>query len=226
MRTLVVIQLGLICILPSGAATAEQGTRCDDFDIRVIAPDTELEDQICAAVLRGKSLLESCHLVQIHPLVIRVRREGAQSGLLAHFNPQKDQIVLPPPRALAENLAKESAYRVIPTDHLYDSFVVHELAHAFFAKTKCGLETCRAGHEYIAYAMQLDSLPEKSRALFLAEVPSQGNVDFDKFSDFYHDLMPESFAVDAWRHFSEPGHGCEFIGDILSGEVSFSSDYE
>ena len=129
-------------------------------------------------------------------------------------------------RSHCQDRWSDSAYRAIPTDHLFDSLIVHEMAHAFFGNTKCGLETCRAGHEYIAYAMQLSSLPERSRALFLAEFPSRGNVDLNKLSDFYLDLMPESFAADAWRHFSEAAHGCSFIGDVVSGQVTFSSEFE
>ena len=226
MRALNVIQLSLICTLGCNAATAEQSIECDDVNIRVVAPEAETADQICDLAIWTKSMLEGCHLVQNQPLEILVQQTGLIPGLLAHYSPQNDQIVLPPPQVLFEGLAKDSAYRALPQGHLFNSFVVHEMAHAFFAKTRCGLDTCRAGHEYIAYAMQFYSLEEGSRALFLANFPSQDRIHFGKFSDFYHDLMPESFAADAWRHFSEPGNGCDFIGKVVSGDVIFSTEFE
>ena len=226
MRSLTFIQISLFIVLCCGFATAEQTQQCSEFDIQVIAPDAELVDRTCAAALRAKSFLQGCHLVQSRPLVIRVRRDGPHSGLLAHFSLRNDEIVLPTPRFLVDILAKDSGYRAIPSEHLFNSFVVHEMAHAFFGRTRCGLETCRAGHEYIAYALQLESLPEEQRTLFLAEFPSRGNVEIGIFNDFYHDLMPERFAVDAWRHFSQPGFGCSFINDILLGQVTFPSEAE
>lgn len=199
---------------------------CDAVDIRVIAPNTDLANQVCAVAVRAKSLLADCHLVQKQSLEILVQHDRGIPGLLAHYSPLNDQIVLPTPQSLIEVLAKDSAYRALPKDHLFDSFVVHEISHAFFAKTRCGLDTCRVGHEYIAYAMQMASMQESSRVLFLANFQSQDGIDFGELSNVYHDLMPESFAVDVWRHFSAPGNGCDFIGKIVSGEVTFSSEFE
>lgn len=226
MPTYGILQFSLICSLKIGAATAGQGTICDDFDIRVTAAESEIADQICDVVKRAKSLLDQCHLVQNQPLEILVQHKAVVPGLLAHFSPQKDQIVVPPPKTLFENLAENSVFRALPTEQLFDSIVVHELTHAFFVETECGLQTCRAGHEFIAYAMQLDYLPEKSRALLLAAFPSRESVNLSMFSDFYLDILPERFAVDAWRHFAAPGNGCDLIGDIVSGKVTFPSEFE
>lgn len=226
MRMYSTLQFGLIIGLEFGAATAGQGKSCDGSDIRVIAPTAEIETQVCNVVARAIPRLERCHLVQNQPLTIRVQHEAVLRGFLAHYSLQKKEILLPAPDLLTEHLSPDSAYRVLPTDQLFASFIVHEITHAFFVETECGLETCRAGHEYIAYAMQLDFMPDDSRALLLAQFPTQDIVDFGKFSDFYHDLMPEEFGVDAWRHFAASGNGCDLIGEIMSGTVVFSPEYE
>lgn len=74
--------------------------------------------------------------------------------------------------------------------------------------------------------MQLNYLPERSRALLLAAFPSQYSVDLGKFSDFYLDIKPARFAVDAWRHFSAAGNGCDLVGEIVSNEVTFPAELE
>ena len=205
---------------------AEHRMACSSPDVIAVTQSREFAEMICVAVSRAKPILARCHLTQTHRLEILEQEAAELGGFMAHYSPRQDKISVVLPKSLHLTLADDSAYRAIPSDQLFESIVFHELAHAFFAKTECGLQTCRAGHEYIAFAMQLASLPSESRSGFLDVYPSESDVELADFSERNLDLAPERFAADAWRHFSSPDVGCEFIKTILSGEVTFPSENE
>lgn len=208
------------------SVSAERHTECVDSGIRVVASDAALADRICKTVSREKPKLESCHLSPGQPLEILVRDGSAVSGYLAHFNPKKGQILVLAPEQLTEHLAGDSPFRAIPLTHLFESIIAHELTHAFFAMSICGQETCLAGHEYLAFAMQIESLPTRSRELLLETHPATGPIELSWFNDTRLRETPDVFALNAWRHFSQVGNGCNFVEGLVLGEIVFPSEFE
>lgn len=200
--------------------------QCDDPLVEIIASEELLAGRLCAVVERTKLQLERCHLAQVTPVVIRVTNDPHPTGLMGHFSMMGNRIELLPPGGIDKVLDAQSAYRKIPAEEFFDSIIVHELTHALFLETNCGLETCLAGHEYIAYAMQLDALSSESRKAFLEALPAEVPVDLAWFSSDRLHETPEVFAAGAWRHFAQPDKGCAFVGALLSGESTFPSVFE
>ena len=145
---------------------------------------------------------------------------------MGDFGRKKNEIGLLPPSDLVTVLNSESAYREIEADRLFDSIVVHELAHAFFSNTPCGLETCLAGHEYISFALQFWSLEAHDRYAIIEALPSSSLVGLEWFTNERLMEAPEVFAANAWLHFSQPGFGCTFVSKIVAGDAVFPSEHE
>uniref|UniRef100_UPI00356952F4 DUF6639 family protein n=1 Tax=Marinobacter sp. TaxID=50741 RepID=UPI00356952F4 len=87
-------------------------------------------------------------------------------------------------------------------EEMWQSFVVHEVAHAVaqanFKVRKPSLEA----HEYIAYVVQIATLPEPLRTRLLAKFDNLAFQHERQISRTFLQLEPEVFAVKAYRHFS------------------------
>ncbi len=218
--------LSIASILTLAWSMPGVAAQCDNEIVRVFAPTSELVSRVCTVVERAETRLESCALRQSRALVIRVSDSPNQFELMGHFGTKNNEIGLLSPNDLAAVLSSNSAYREIDMEQLFDSIVVHELAHAFFANTPCGIETCLAGHEYISFALQFWSLEEQSREAIISALPTSSVVGIEWFTDERLTESPEVFAANAWLHFSQPGFGCGFIKAIVAGDAVFPSEDE
>ena len=219
----------LIVAYVVGASASSASTPiCSDPMIVIEAPnEDDLANRICHVAVAAKARLEACHLFQSRPVtlvVLEVLKSSNQRGYLAFYRLVKDRIELTHPGDLRNSVDEDNAYRLLPRDQLFESLIVHEMTHAFFAKTDCGQHTCAAGHEYIAYALQLESMSASARQILLDAYPLHGELAFEAFNDTYLAIAPVRFATNAWRHFSTPGNGCDFIRKIIDGEVEFITD--
>lgn len=218
----------IACGLSAPVVSAEKLT-CSVVAILASAPTQVERIQLCQIAARAKSYLERCNIVQPVPVEIAIVEnadDAKMTGYLGHYSPQEEKILLLPADDMKAAMADDNAFRMLPDDHLFASIVVHEMAHAFIVPTECGMRICRPAHEYISYAMQIDSLPEDSRDSLLSAFPATPDRDLSYFSMFLLEIAPERFAVEAWRHFSQPGNGCEFIESILTEDTQFPSEYE
>jgi hypothetical protein len=146
-----------------------------------------------------------------------------ESDCIGRYDCTTDEIRLLHPEVLRLPLSGETALARIPPDELFDSLVMHEIAHAFFAQTAVeGAAVPIANQEYVASAMQMASLTESSRDAFLAAHPGPSTVRQAELNTLIAVAAPTLFAAKAWRHFAEDGHGCAFVGRLIRGEVSFA----
>lgn len=87
---------------------------------------------------------------------------------------------------------------------LYRSIIVHEVAH-LVARFN-GEDALRdvAGQEYIAFTVQLGTLPEPLLERVLSRYDQPAFARETEITALLHALSPEVFAVKAWRHFRQP----------------------
>ena len=194
--------------------------------VQVAASDTALAKQVCAVVERTLPALDECGLRQSRPLVIRIEDDPSDQKFLGHYGIRSGEIRILAPDQFAEVLDADSAYLKIAPEHLLDSVVVHELTHALFMNTLCGSETCLAGHEYVAYAMQIELLSTQDRQTLIGALPKPSPLELTWFTDERSIETPEQFAANAWRHFSQPGFGCAFVRAVVAGDSVFPSELE
>lgn len=105
---------------------------------------------------------------------------------------------------------------------MWQSFVAHEVAHAVaeanFRVPKPTLEA----HEYIAYVVQLATLPKTLRHQLLAEFDNRAFQHERQISRTFLELAPEVFAVKAYRHYVAQPDPQAFFQRLLSKRLRSS----
>jgi len=226
MRIRSLFVVAFISALTGYSSAAQTASSCDTPLVRIMAPSAALEERVCRVIQRAQPLLANCGLTVNDPLEVQIMDDPKPSGLMGYYSMSHGRIMVQSPRNLSEMLPPDSAYQYVPNIEYFDSIVVHELAHALFLSTPCGQETCLAGHEYLAYALQLQSMSSVARNSILNALPAEEPIDLTWFTDSRLRETPEVFAANAWRHFSQDGYGCNFISRIVSGEAVFPSEFE
>ncbi|AKI02612.1 hypothetical protein IMCC20628_03930 [Hoeflea sp. IMCC20628] len=118
--------------------------------------------------------------------------------------------------ASVESLRRDdSAFSSIPTETFFDSIVAHELAHAAYDAVPCPYSDCLVTSEYVAYAMQVYSLPPPDQKAFAENFALEDRVSRYKISAISLMMAPDQFARNVWAHFSQREDGCAYVADMM-----------
>lgn len=109
----------------------------------------------------------------------------------------------------------------VPVADLYSSVVAHEIAHAIFHDATEHLDLPRTAHEYVAYAVQVSTLPESVRSAAERSESKAAGSNLFAFSHFLLMADPERFGLIAWEHFNRPENGCAFLRNVVERKVHF-----
>lgn len=212
--------------LMSAAVTAAPVVCPEDARIRVDAGPEIPAEAVYGIVSRAREHLGACHLVQSRPLTIRVVAYLSHpfAACMAIYDCRDDAISVTAPARLAAKLPDDSIWRRIRMEALFESLIVHELAHAFLDQTECKRIPCYADHEYIAYAMQIDALAPADREAVLEGHRVRLPVDPAALNEFTAQAAPGHFAQSVWLHFNTEGNGCAFVGKLVRGETTLWQD--
>lgn len=196
---------------------------CPGYHAVVSGADSDVADRTCQVAETALAQLRACSMVQTDPILIVIVETlaGADPACVGRFLCHEGRIELLSPATLADALSPDSAYATLPTGAVFDGFLVHELTHALIYQTLGGTAGSVAQNEYIAYALQLESMPESVRETLVAPYRTDRDVTLDEFNDLMLGFAPDRYAARAWLHFSRPENGCAFIGRILDGKLSF-----
>lgn len=208
-------------LILASAAYAEP-LPCDNPLILVDSEYPVLHKRVCAAVSVALPKLEACYLKQNRPIEFGFGDEISQAGIscLGLYHRGEDRIDLLTPEGFGQAHLQSEFCDSMTMDEHYDSIVVHELTHALLDQSPWQSVARRVDHEYIAYAMQIENMIEPSRGLFIANIGLNGPIEVGYLNEFTLDISPSMFAATAWLHFSSPGNGCEFVGQIVRGEYT------
>lgn len=208
---------------PVGATSAEP-VLCPSIDISVQGADEALTDQICGGAERALTALDSCHLTQAQPISISVLPEvihpttGMHCLALANCIDQSIQVTHPD--FIAAAVTANPVYSQIPTEDLFISLIAHELTHLLISQTTAA-NLNPTDHEYMAYAMQISSLPAASRQVLLDQVRDPTAVNPGWINDFILNFKPTLFAAYVWLNFSRSENGCAQFQRLMDREITF-----
>lgn len=183
--------------------------------------ETEL---ICRGVSAAATVLARCGLTAVPRVTVETASTLIDPDGFARrgeFVPSAARIRLQPfATFIASNPASLAG---VPVSHasLYAGIAAHEMAHAIFAAASAPLELVPTAHEYVAYAVEMATLPAAVREAVATSDPSHSRSDLLVFSPFLLYADPDRFALAAWRHFNAPGKGCSVIRSVLDGAIHF-----
>lgn len=193
---------------------------CKGKDIIVIAEGEADCEAVCDAVEIGGPFLESLDLPIPGGITIKLFKalpENAQHNSIGCYDRRSKEIsVLNYEAALNASRQLPSAFRVLMNRAIWQSFVIHELAHASSQnKFAQGLSICTAT-EYIACVVQLATLPNKDRENILSNYIYLSGFDYPaQITITFYALDPGAFSVNAYLHYSKPENGPRFIKKLL-----------
>ena len=189
----------------------------------VSGADAALAAEICATTTDLRAALAACGLAQDRPLTIALVAQvlhpvgACYAAYDCHFEAIK---VLDPALYLAA-IPPEEPYARLPAPVVLRALLAHEMAHALATQT-APRALAPVDQEYIAAAMELETMDPRWRRVYLDAVGPQVPPSAELVDIWIYALAPRAFAANAWRHFGEPGNGCDLIGRIVAGEASFA----
>lgn len=108
---------------------------------------------------------------------------------------------------------------------LYRSFVVHEVAHIIVAANHSAEIASTVAHEYVAYVVQLSTMPPSLRERIVANAGLEPYKSFGEMSELYYALNPEAFAIKVYGHFRNSVDRAGVLKAALSGQLGIPDEF-
>lgn len=180
------------------------------------------ERQLLRAGVASALAFFRAHGVELKQTIHLTKRDADHGDTPPHIGayslPRKQIRLL----GLAQSLNRIRDYRLfgLPIDEaLYQTVVVHEIAHAIADQNFAIPNPSLVAQEYLAYVAQLSTMPLPLRAKILSRFDQVPYQAVDEMSPVYYAMAPSCFGVKAYRHFiglPDPG---AFIQGLLSGAI-------
>ncbi|WP_444967485.1 DUF6639 family protein [Roseovarius pacificus] len=210
-----------LCIPPGNAEVLS----CEGTRVTVRASNFALAEQTCRAAIRTLPLLAECGVVLSQPQNIEIIEAMQGSpGCMGIYHCGENSIEVLSPRAMKSLRRDESAFSSIPTPIYFESVLAHELAHAAYDAVPCPFTNCLVTSEYVAYAMQVYSLPLPEQRLFEADVAMENMVSRYEISSIGLFMAPDKFARNVWAHFSQREDGCTYVSDMMAANFYLDTE--
>ena len=201
---------------------------CEGANVSVTAPTLPLAHSVCDSVEETLSLLGQCDLALSDRVKITILDDlpNVSHACFGFYECDSNRILIRSPESIARVSGQSALYVGLDANTVFDSIVSHEVSHAAFAQSACRDAECLANHEYVAYVMQMWSLPPAIRGEIVERFGQVEPVDPMRINELIAVMAPAKFAALAWQHFNEDGNGCDFIQDLATGRVSLEIVWE
>jgi hypothetical protein len=199
--------------------------QCEGVPVNVHAALPPEGSSICRSAAHIVRRLQRCGIEATSPLKIEVVQElNANEGrALGCFDRSSGTIRLLSQDRCAERLRTDDVRRDLDAADYFQSVVVHEVAHAILMQHAGATSLRRIAHEYLAYALQIDSLAQNTRETFLKRLRERGALRIALPNEILLMMDPSIFAAMAYLHFKSSQDQCATIWSVLRGDVIFPS---
>lgn len=197
--------------------------RCPAAPVDVTAATADERRLACAAASHAIQLLGRCAISLQRPLRVHIVSEVRHplgGAIFGRFDAKQERVLVTQEVNIA-SLARDTPYERLPQREFYKSLIVHEVIHGLMHQNLKRPATTHAAHEYPAYALQIESLPESVRDTFLRTFDHLATNSASLFSDSVLFFDPFFFAARAYQHFKASADGCAHLAALLQGEVAF-----
>jgi hypothetical protein len=211
--------LGLAAFFAGGAGAEPYS--CDHLPIEVLPGNSELAPRVCDVAAETEAVFAGLGLTLSEPVevVLTDRISNAPDSCVALYDSETRRLEILTIECLSDGHGGLGSFHDLSPEVFFDSLIVHELTHAYLHQT--GADLGRSAHEYLAYALQLDSLPPESRSMILDRTTLRSTIDIDDFDELLLAFHPLRYAAMAWRHFNAQSDRAAVVAAIVSGETQF-----
>ena len=207
------------------AATFTAAQRCADVPVVVTAASPDDGDLVCSAAQQALQLLGRCGISLRRPLPVNILsdlRHPFDRPVLGFFDIALEMVLIRPRKVIVA-LVKDTPFGELPLRELYASIVVHEIIHGALHQNSVRHVMSYTAGEYLAYALQIESLAPGVRDQFLQSVAKRLTMKNFVFSDVLLSLDPFLFAAHAYEHLKASQNPCSYLTALMEGEVAFIS---
>lgn len=231
LRTVLIASVTALCAVAAGVPAQGTGSsatnghwRCANGLISVDAPSRSSAGMVCQQAERARAFLAACGIDGRPPLTVKVMNDfEASSGLkkAGDYDPTSARVRLLAFASYARMAKPRLGTTPVLARVLHASVAAHEIAHGIFHDHVKDLDLPETAHEYVAYVVQLGTLPRDVQERLLAQSDVLPVNNLFIFSFFLLRADPERFAFNAWRHFNQPENGCAFLQKVIASKVHF-----
>ncbi len=224
---MVVLFLGLL-LFGGCAAWAGQGVSpCDGQPVEVEG-DGRQAQAVCAAGVTALARLAELGLEPRQTIrVVLVDAGIVYNGHLAYgqYDGPHDRLELMSPEAIARQQPPPTLFDQPIDAVMYAGLVAHEIAHAVAQQHMRADKIGSPAQEYLAYSVQLASLPEARRSAIIDAAGVRGWESGDTVSNIYLGLNVHRFAVKSYLHLYTHPDRAQVIETVLGsrGNVTFTA---
>jgi hypothetical protein len=197
--------------------------RCAEVPVDVAAATDDERRLACSAALAALERFGRCGIALQRPLRIRIGPEIPHAPgreAIGLFDAVNQTLYMREIESTA-SLIGGTPFGEIPRREFFKSAIVHEIVHAVVHQNTGSREVSAPVHEYLAYALQIESLASGARAQFLQAVGERQGAKEQVFSEVFLGMNPFLFAAYAFEHFEAATDRCARLVALLEGEPDF-----
>jgi len=182
---------------------------CTSNGILIEGSSQEIISEACDAVKSSAHFFQTAGLSMPSNILIRIEHETSSKNLdgheIGHYDALLHTIVMNDFRTTTSQ-SKQPPPELWAVDSLpyWQSYIVHELAHAAI-HADCG-QKCpsRAIDEYIAAVAQISVLPEEYRSRLVDSYPDlKAWESKNDITEIYYALDPHKFAIKSYKYYQQ-----------------------
>ena len=217
--------LALMLIVATPVQADRKTVSCSGVRITSEADSAQDWKAICPALAHGKEILTAMGLKLLATLQISFQRKPhtddiCQAKCVGYYDGSINKLYLPGYKT-AWHLQQDSGlFSGEITAGIWESYLIHELAHAAAKQNAtAGIQLCVAS-EYIAAVAQILALPEVDRHAVLKRYNLGGFSGDRDITLTYYLIDPGKFAVNSYLHYRKLEDGPAYIRNILHNGLS------
>lgn len=179
---------------------------CGGGGVTVIAESSYDRDAACTGAGRAIAVLGGLGLTVLGPIVVQVVDEiTIMHGVpaLGLYDPRTHLVKVLARSAFSPGTAAEAVLGLPFDEDLHASVFAHEVTHAVLHQYEEWIPLGPAAHEYVAYSVQLATLPGPQRRRILDRFEGAAFSNVEQISEIILAFDPNRFAVKAYLHFRD-----------------------
>ena len=204
-------------------AISDAVTTCTGGSIVISGPAEGDRKLACSGARQAVELLGRCGFSHHRPLRLEIAEQINHPfgrPVLGFFDAVEEKVLVRSSQSVA-TIVSNTLFAAVSLREFYASIVAHEVVHGILHQNSERHVLSHTASEYLAYALQVESLPDNARRAFLLSFPNGASANDLLLSDLMLSLDPYLFAARAYEHFSSFKDRCGLMKALLDGEVSF-----